>query len=166
MTQFKTIFLLTFLLTVSACGYQLRGSIDLPEELKSIFLQGGSSQLNKAMRKTLKSSGGQLVDSATQAGLILQVLKEKMDRRVSSLSSSGRANEYELVYKIDFTLLDKDGNTLSKLQQIEINKSYFNNQEEVLGKNNEEKVIREEMYRKAVQSMVNRSRAALENQDK
>jgi len=162
MTQFKNIFLLILIVSISACGYQLRGKIDLPEGLKSIYLQGGSSQLKKVVKKTLRSSGGQLVDAIGDAGLIIDIVKEKMDRRVMSLSSTGRANEYELIYKLDFTLLDKEGKALSKLQRIEISKHYFNNQDEVLGKNNEEEVIRDEMYRKSVQSIVNRSRIVLE----
>jgi len=162
MTQFKNIFLLILVVSISACGYQLRGKIDLPEGLKSIYLQGGSRQLKKIIKKTLRSSGGQLVGTVDDAGLIIHVVKEKMDRRVMSLSSTGRANEYELIYKLDFTLLDKEGKALSKLQRIEISKHYFNNQDEVLGKNNEEEVIREEMYRKSVQSIVNRSRIVLE----
>jgi len=162
MTQFKNIFLLILIVSISACGYQLRGKIDLPEGLKSIYLQGGSRQLKKVVKKTLRSSGGQLVDAIGDAGLIINIVKEKMDRRVMSLSSTGRANEYELIYKLDFTLLDKEGEALSKLQRIEISKHYFNNQDEVLGKNNEEEVIRDEMYRKAVQSIVNRSRIVLE----
>jgi len=162
MTQFKNIFLLILIVSISACGYQLRGKIDLPEGLKSIYLQGGSRQLKKEVKKTLRSSGGQLVDTIGDAGLIIDIVKEKMDRRVMSLSSTGRANEYELIYKLDFTLLDKEGKALSKLQRIEISKNYFNNQDEVLGKNNEEEVIRDEMYRKSVQSIVNRSRIVLE----
>lgn len=166
MIQFKNIFLLTLILSISSCGYQLRGNIDLPQELKSMYLQGGSSQLRKIMRKTLKSSGGVLVDTIDQAGIIVQIIKEKMDKRVLSLSQTGRANEYELIYDIEFNLLDTQGHVISEKQRIEISKDYFNNQEEVLGKNNEEHVIRNEMYRKAVGSIVNRSRVVLENKEK
>jgi len=165
MIQIKNIFLLTLLLSISACGYHLRGSIDLPEGLKSIYLQGGSSQLRKAMKRTLKSSGGQLVSDIEKAGLVVQVVKDEMERRVLSLSSTGRANEYEIIYKLEFNLLDIEGNTISGKQKIQIDKDYFNDQEEVLGKDNEEQVIREEMYRTAVQSIFNRSRVALEKKD-
>lgn len=166
MIQIKNIFLLTLLLSISACGYHLRGSIDLPEGLKRIYMQGASGLLHKIMQRTLKSSGGELVTSIEQSGIVIQVLKEKMDRRVLSLSSSGRANEYEIIYTLNFNLLDAEGNLLSKKQKIEISKDYFNDQEEVLAKDNEEQVIREEIYRTAVQSIVNRSRVVLENLDK
>jgi len=166
MTQIKSIFLLILLLFISACGYQLRGSIDVPEGLKSIFMQGASGSLSKAMGRTLKFSGGQLVDSVGQAGLVVQIDKENMNRRVQSLSSTGRASEYELIYKLEFILLDKAGNVLSEKQKIEINKIYFNDQKAILGKSNEEQVIRNEMYREAVQSIINRSRVILEKLEK
>lgn len=166
MIQIKNIILLTLLLFISACGYQLRGSIELPEGLKNIHLQGASSQLRKSIQKTLRSSGGELVDEMGQAGLVVQVVKEEMDRRVLSLSSTGRASEYEVIYSLEYNLLDGEGNTLSETQKVEMSKDYFNNQEELLGKDNEEQVIREELYRKSVQAVVNRARAVLENIEK
>jgi LPS-assembly lipoprotein len=47
---------------------------------------------------------------------------------------------------------------LSKTQPVEITRDYFNDQEELLGKDNEEQVIRKEMYRQAITAMLNRSR--------
>ncbi len=166
MPQTKNIVLLTVLLFISACGYQLRGSIELPEGLKSIYMQGGSRALKKTMQKTLKSSGGQLVDHIDQAGIVVKIDTENMDRRVLSLSSTGRVSEFELIYILEFTLLDKAGEVLSKQQRIEINRDYFNDQGDILGQNNEELVIRDEMYRSAVRSIFNRSRVALEKLEK
>lgn len=166
MIQFKNSFLLLSLLFVSACGYHLRGSIDLPEGLKSIFLQSASGQLHKTAKRTLKSSGGQLVDNAKEAGIVVKIVREKMRRRVLSLSSTGRANEYELTFSLDFELLDAEGNSLAETQKVEISRDYFNDQEEILGKNNEEQVIREEMFRQAVQAIINRARVALEKVEK
>lgn len=166
MKQIKNIALLSCVLFISACGYHLRGSIELPEGLKSIYMEGGSSSLKKIMRRTLRSSGGLLVSNIEEAGLIIKIDKEKMDRRTLSLSSRGRSSEYELIYRLDFILLDKNKDALSKRQRIEITKDYFNNQQEILGKNNEEKVIRDEIYRRAVQSIVNRSRIVLEKRQK
>jgi len=163
MIQTKNIILLISILFISACGYQLRGKIDLPEELKSLYLQGGSKELRKVLRKTLKSSGGNLVTEIRQAGMIVNVEKDKMEKRVLSLSSTGRASEYEIIYRLEFNLLDNEGKVLSTKQKIELSKEYFNDQEEILGKDNEELVIREELYRNAVRSMVDRSRVAIEN---
>ncbi|MCK5190464.1 MAG: hypothetical protein KAI44_06215 [Methylococcales bacterium] len=162
MIRIKKNLILITLLFISACGYHLRGSIDLPESLKNVYLQGASGQLGKEFKKTLRSSDGKLVDKVDEAGIVVKVTKETMRRRVLSISSTGRANEYELYYLLNFILLDAKGNELSKTQVIEIHKDYFDNQEQVLGKNIEEQVIRTEMYRQAVNAIFNRSRVALE----
>lgn len=162
MIRIKKNLILITLLFISACGYHLRGSIDLPESLKNVYLQGASGQLGKEFKKTLRSSDGKLVDKVDEAGIVVKVTKETMRRRVLSISSTGRANEYELYYLLNFILLDAKGNELSKTQVIEIHKDYFDNQEQVLGKNIEEQVIRTEMYSQAVNAIFNRSRVALE----
>ncbi len=164
MIQKKNIFLLVLSLLISACGYHLRGSIDLPEGLKRLYLQGSSSQFKQVVYKTLKSADGELVSSKELAGIVIIVVKEKMQRRVLSLSSSGRANEYEIIYQLSFNLLDSEGNMLAEKQKIELSKDYFNDQEAVLAKNNEEKVLREELYLKAVRTIISRARVALEKQ--
>ena len=162
MIWIKNTFLLLTLLFVSACGYQLRGNIDLPEGLTSIYLQDGSGQLRKEIKRTLRSTEGKLVDSIEDAGIVVKVTRENMRRRVISLSNTGRANEFELYYELDFILLDAEGKALSEKQAVEISRDYFNDQEDILGKNDEEQTIRKEMYRQAVQTIFIRSRVALE----
>jgi LPS-assembly lipoprotein len=162
MIAIKKIFILFTLLLVSACGYHLRGAIDLPDDLKNIYIQGASSQLTESLKKSLRFSDGKVVETPAEAGMVVQVIKEDMRRRVLSLSSTGRANEYELYYLLGFILLDAEGNKLSEKQTIELSRDYFNDQEDVLGKANEEQLIRKELYRKAVRSIITRSRIALE----
>jgi LPS-assembly lipoprotein len=162
MIWIKNTFLLLTLVFVTACGYHLRGNIDLPEGMKNIYLEGGSGQLREGLKKTLRFSDGNLVDRAEDAGIIVKVTQEKMRRRVVSLNSTGRANEYELYYKLDFILLDVEGKKLSEIQPVEITREYFIDQDEILGKSNEDQTIRDEMYRQAVQTIVDRSRVVLE----
>lgn len=161
MKQIKYTLLLASLLMFSACGYHLRSSLDLPKELKTVYIEGASGQLRNILKKSLRSSVAKLVNHASEAGIVIKVVKEKMRNHVLSLNASGRANEYELYYVLDFLLLDAKGNVLTETQSIEITRDYFNNQEELLGKYNEEQVIRDEMYYQAVSIMLNRSRIVL-----
>ncbi len=146
---------------MSACGYHLRGSIDLPQGLKAIYLQNSSSQLRKSFKKTLKSIDGKLVETSKLAGITIQVVKEQMDNRVLSLSNTGRINEAELVYSLHFMMLNKEGKPLKEKQEIIIRRDYFNDQGDILAKNNEDQTIRAEMYEQAVQSIIQRARVAL-----
>lgn len=164
MIWIKHTLLLISLLLISACGYHLRGSIDLPEGLKAIYLQNSSNQLRKSFKQTLKSIDGKLVETQKEAGITIQVVKEHMENRVLSLSNTGRINEVELVYSLHFMMLDKKGKPLKEKQEIVIRRDYFNDQGDVLAKNNEDQTIRTEMYDQAVQSIIQRARVALKSE--
>ena len=165
MIQFKNIFFLVSVLFISSCGYHLRGGTDLTEQLKSIYLEGGSSELRRSLKKTLKSSSGLLVANVDTANIVIQITNENMDRRSLSLNERGRINEYELIYSLYFSMMDPTGELISKAQKIEVSRDYFNNQDDLLGKNNEEKVIRKEMYRQISQSILRRAKAILDKKN-
>jgi len=155
--------LLTVVFLLTACGYHLRGEIDMPESLQKLYVQGASRELSEAIKQTFGATSGALVKNASDAGMIFNVIDEEYRRRTVSISSSGYSNEYELVYRLIFDLIDKNGNELVSEQRIEVRQAYFNQQssDTVLGKENEEKVLRKELYLKAVRSVVARARAAL-----
>ncbi|MFZ2726711.1 MAG: LPS assembly lipoprotein LptE [Methylococcaceae bacterium] len=158
--MFKTLLLISTLL-LSACGYHLRGSAELPKELNSIYLSGETASLREQFDKTLQLSAGQLLDTPSANSLSIHIVKEDMQRRVLSLSSRGRANEFELVYRLNYDLTNADNKAVLKNQPIEIRREYFNNQQDILAKDNEENVIRNEMYQQAVQTIINRARNVL-----
>lgn len=161
MIRIKTILIL--LIFVSACGYHLRGSEYSAENLKKIYLQGASSQLQQDFKKAFRFSVNNLVDDINQAEVVVKIIRENMDKQALSLGSTGRANEFELSYDLQFILLDKAGNKLSKKQTIAVNRDYFNDQKYILAKENEEQVIMTEMYHQAVESIINISRTLLKN---
>lgn len=158
--MFKTLLLISILL-LAACGYHLRGSAELPKELNSIYLSGETAALREQFDKTLQLSAGQLLDAPSANSLSIHIVKEDMQRRVLSLSSRGRANEFELVYRLNYDLTNAENKSVLKNQPIEIRREYFNNQQDILAKDNEENVIRNEMYQQAVQTIINRARTVL-----
>ncbi len=161
MTKNSVVFMLMLLLT--ACGYHLRGAIQLPEALQKIYVRGASAELTNAIARTFRSASGELVATAAEAGMILNVINEDYQRRTISIDSSGYSNEYDLVYRLTFDLLDNQGAVLISAQTIEVSKSYFNEQSSntVLSKGNEEAVLRKELYSLAVRSVIDRARAEL-----
>jgi LPS-assembly lipoprotein len=157
------IFLIGLLLLLSACGYHLRGQMEISEEMKKIAMQSASSNLVSAMKQLLRGSGAQLVSNPSDGGVTIKVLDEQMQRRVLSLDSTGRANEFELSYRLDYQLLDAKGKNLSeKPRHLELYRSYFNDQIDILAKNNEESVIREEIYRQAAKRILSQARMLLQ----
>ena len=156
----KSVFLLMALL-LSACGYHLRGAIDLPAGMKNVYLEGGSAQLREQFKRVMEISSVSLASSPETAGIIVKIFDEDSQRRVLSLGSGGTANSFELSYRFDYELVDAKDKVLSARQPIEIKREYYNNQLAVIAKDNEETVIRNEMYQQAVRTIVNRARVAL-----
>ncbi len=158
---FSSTFVILSVLFLTACGYHLRGAMDLPSEMKTIYLEGASAPLVEQFRKAIGSSSVQLVNSRAAAGTIITVSNEDTLKNASSLGASGRANQYNLVYRLNYEITDANDVQIVKSQPIEIRRDYFNDQQLILGKDNEEIVIRNEMYQQAVRTMINQVRAGL-----
>lgn len=158
--------ILTISLLTTACGYHLRGAYDLPAAMKSIFLQGGSPTLRDQLNAVLKSSSGQLADSPEKADIVLRIFNDGIERRVLSLSERGRSNEIELAGHLEFELLNAKNGVVVAREPIEFRREYFNDQQDVIAKDNEETVIRKEMYQQVVRQIINRSRSVLEAKGK
>lgn len=149
-------------LLLSACGYHLRGAIQLPENMKSVYVEGSSVALLDQFKQAMKSSSSTLSSSRTGAGIVIKIANEEFNRRSVSLSSSGKSNEFELEYRMDYEFTNAKDVLLMEKQTVEIRREYYNDQQFVIAKENEENVIRNEMYKQAVQAILNRARVVLE----
>lgn len=157
----KILFLLPMLL-LSACGYHLQGAYHVPNELKTAYLEGGTLPLREQLLKTVHPTDGHFAFDPTQSKLIIRILNENNDSRVLSLNEQGRTNERELLYQLDYELAHPDNSLLLERQSLEIKREFFFNQQDIIAKDNEEKVIRNEMYQQAAASIINRARVVLE----
>lgn len=162
----KKTLILFMMLILTSCGYHLRGSLDLPAGMKVVYMEGGSAQLQEQFKNTMEISSVPIASSPDKAGIIVKVFDEDSQRRVLSLDSGGSANYFELYYRLNYELLDAKNKVISERQSVEIKRDYYNNQLAVIAKENEESVIRDEMYRQAVRTIVNRARVALEESPK
>jgi LPS-assembly lipoprotein len=157
---------LMLVLMLTACGYHLRGAFDLPKGLKKVYLQGASTQLREQFGKTLQGSSGQLVNSAETAEIFVKVFDADIKQRSVSLSAGGRSNEFELHYHLEYDLRDAANKPLLTREPVDIRREYFNSQQDIIAKDNEEGVIRTEMYQQAVRSILTRISAVLETKPK
>ena len=161
----KTAILLAALM-VAACGYHLRGAYDLPKGMDKIYLEGGSPIFREQLDTVLKSSAGKLVASPDKANAVLRIYNENIERRTLSLSNTGRSNDLELAGHLEFDVLDSKNAMLVTREAIDFRKEYYNDQQAAMAKDNEEIVIRKEMYQQVVRQIINRSRAALDGKGK
>ncbi len=157
----KKIFIIMAMVYLTACGFHLRGPLEMPSGLKSVYLEGGSGMFRDQFKRVMEASSVQVTDSPVNAGLIVHIFKEDNKRQILSLSSGGAANEFELDYSVEYEILDANNKVLLARESFDTKREYFNNQQAVIAKDNEEMTIRDEMYQQAVRGIVNRTRVAL-----
>ena len=158
----KNLYLVLLIGLLSSCGYHLTGAIKLPEGVNSIYLDGASPELKTRFKKSFGTDEGKVTDNIENAGIIIRIYNEVSQRRILSLSAGGAANSFELDYDFNYDVFDAHNKALSQNQLVSIKREYFNNQQTVIAKDNEELVIRSEMYRQAVGSLLNGVKIALE----
>jgi LPS-assembly lipoprotein len=124
-------------------------------------LEGGSEKFRDQFKRVMETSSVQVTNSPANAGLIVHILNEDNKRRILSLSSGGAANEFELDYSVEYEVLDANNKVLLARESFDTKREYFNNQQAIIAKDNEEMTIRDEMYQQAVRGIVNRTRVAL-----
>lgn len=159
-------FFLFFTLTVSACGFHLRGSDALPLELKTVYLEGGSPAIREQMLQQLRNSKSQLVENRESAGIVIKLFDEQFQRRTVSLSERGKSNEYELLYRLEYELATPKDTVLLPRQPLEVRRDYYNDQQAILARDNEETVLRTEMSQHVVRTLLNQARFTLEKSEK
>lgn len=157
---FRQLLVILCLLGLSACGFQLRGNASLPFE--SIYVEGGQDiaiDLQRAIRPTTTK----VTENAKDAQAVLQVLSEAREKRILTLSSAGRVNEFRLLYRVNFKVIDKAGLELLSPQQIELRRDITFNDSQTLAKESEETLLYRDMQSDAVQQIFRRMSALRES---
>lgn len=153
----KKLFIVFLACWLSACGYHLRGAGERVVKFKKVYLAGASGPLRDQFDEVLKLSSGRLAKNAKEADLRVNIVEEKLNRRSVSLNFSGRSNEVELNYRLDYQLVGAGNAPLWAGKPLQIIREYFNDQQDILAKNNEEVLIRSEIYRQAVRTILDQA---------
>jgi LPS-assembly lipoprotein len=146
------------LMTLVGCGFHLRGAADISDSLKTMRIEGVGLQrdIGLYLKRGLVSNGIVVVDAGTADASVLRITENKFDRRVLSVGSSAKVNEYELNSKLSFMVFDAQGNVLAEEQQVEAQRDYQFDEDEVLGRESEETLLRDQLNKQLVQSILRR----------
>ncbi|PLY14847.1 MAG: hypothetical protein C0631_10065 [Sedimenticola sp.] len=150
-------------LTLTACGFQLRGSTPLPASLNPLLIQGIDieSPIGAELAQLLGESGVTLTRQTSAAAAILRLHNHRVDRRVLSVDSNGKVAEYELHEMLRFELVSKANAQLIPAQSVGVVRAYVNTEEQVLGKQQEEEMLRQDMQRDLADQLLRRLQTQL-----
>jgi LPS-assembly lipoprotein len=154
------------LIGLSACGFRLRGEVELPSILQETYLESRNPYrgMARALRVELEAAGGRIMESSDQATAVLQVLRETSENRILSVGSTGKASEYELFNEVVFSLRDAQGDVLIKPQTVRMTRDLVFDETELLGKISEAEGIHRQMRRNMARQIIIRINAGLRQQ--
>ncbi|MBL1321253.1 MAG: hypothetical protein COA63_009370 [Methylophaga sp.] len=146
------------MLAIAGCGFQLRGSANIPASLQTMYVQGVNMQqgLGLELKRGLTRNGVSVVKEYQQSSAVLTILDNKFERRVLSVGSDAKVSEYELHGIVTFKVTDSDSQVLLELGQVEAQRDYQFDQNQVLGKDEEERLLKEQLNQQLVQSILRR----------
>jgi LPS-assembly lipoprotein len=141
----------------SGCGFQPRGAIPVPEQLKTLYLQGDERRtIYQTVERSFESSGVILVTSAEQAPYQINLISVQHQRRSASLNENAKTQEYELRAQLRYSIQDSAGTILVKPTEIYTERTYSYDANSVNAKEAEEALLRQEMRENLAQQLVRR----------
>ncbi len=155
----KFVLLCAVAASLSACGFQLRGSdgqYNMP--FKSIYLAfPETSSLGTALKRNLRGGDQvEVVSDPLKAEARFEVLSESRGKQILSLNSQGRVREYLLTYTLMFRLVDAKGGQLLGPTEISLKRPLAYNETQVLAKESEEALLYRDMQGDLVQQILRR----------
>ena len=133
----SNVLIILSIFTLIACGFQLRGSIEA--NFDSIQIKGGSAKFLAQLKKRVKQSGINIVNSNGE--ITLEILEDKIDKSILSLNSSGRVSEYELLYKMTFRFKNQTNKQWGEPISMDLRREYTYDDENIIAKDLEEKQL-------------------------
>ena len=162
------------------CGFKLRGSLDISQELSPLYLQQNQVfELGRELKTMLATNNIEVAKGPGSANAMIILHDERQSRRVLSVDGSGQAREYLLTYTIDYsfvlkgqlpdqatmqTALDPASSEQAKAEQqkvdtLTLERTLLFQQDAVLAVANESEVLYQDMRRNAARVILLRLQA-------
>jgi LPS-assembly lipoprotein len=144
-------------LILSACGFHLQGRTPLPEAFAYTYIETRDEQTDfvQDLRKALIASGAKVIRTQGSSGATIDVHADELTERVLSVSARNIPTEYELTYKVEFSVTS-GGQPLIEHEEISATRDFSFDETELLAKEREQEILREALARDLVALVMRR----------
>lgn len=147
-------FLSLILASLAACGFHMSGSSDI--SFNSIFIEGNTLVISKDLRQSLNTNKIDILSSAENADLRLELVGEENEKRILSIGGAGTVNEFELYYRVHYRTKLIGQATWGPVSTVESRRDYTYSDANLLAKQIEEKKLNDGMQKDVVNSIMRR----------
>lgn len=147
---------LTFMLT--ACGFHLRGIVDIPKWLNNVAIisKDGDRQFGTVIGSHLTSHQINVNPEPSLADYWLIINRINVQQQIISIGASTNPRQYQIIMTVEFLLQSRKGQIIKAPSQVVVIRQLTVNNDRILGSNQEEAILMAEMRRDAVIQIINR----------
>jgi LPS-assembly lipoprotein len=171
----KIIGCITLTLLTSACGWHLRGAVDMPQDLSQLHISAvetrgtstdksittfSTTELMTELRQQLKANRISVIDDSKAANYELIILEESMDKRTAGVGTDALSSAYEITLKAEYEIRTKNNARLVPATASSV-RSFNYNTASLSSSAQEEMLLIKEMRRDLVQQMLRRLNAVV-----
>lgn len=154
----KCLPLLLLICLLSACGFHLRGMVDIPQWLNNVAIisHDDSKELVSLLKSQLEGYKIDVRPDPAQANYWLVINSSSLQQQIVSVGASTNPRQYQLILTIEFMLQTVKGQIIQAPRQVIVSRQLTVNNDRILGSNEEETILISEMRHDAVIQIINR----------
>ncbi|GMR05638.1 MAG: LPS assembly lipoprotein LptE [Gammaproteobacteria bacterium] len=153
MKRFALIFLLTAGL-LSGCGFHLRGTVVLPDSIRSVAISSPDGKLKDILADRLESNKVVVVANPTSDSAYIKIVSANFSREIKTIDERGKSTGYVLILKVGYQIFDSKGKALVKPSVSSARRDYNFDPDQLLSATREEELLRDEMRGDAAQGIL------------
>ena len=144
-------------LMLGGCGWHLQGATRLPASMVAIRIdtQDPYSDFYRELRAGLLMAGAQLTTQDSESSAVIYVKVDQAGQRLSSVSTSNRPEQYEVYYRIAYSVKIGSVQTIPE-EPMELATNYSYDTAAVLAKQREQLDIQQALARELAEQVLRR----------
>lgn len=159
LTRLQWLFIALLLAVLfQGCGFQLRGQIELPPGLERIQITGlgENHALRRQLERFLTANGVEVIEDPKDGAARLSLSQYRQNREILVVGTDGRVQEYRLVSAVNAALTHAETGFEMPSTEFAVFRDFIYDPDDVLGKAEEEKQLREDMNSELTQLIIQR----------